>query len=130
VGMAPGTGAKEAYAALKRAKNFDSGGVFRDEIGQKLAQVAPKAAASFLAAKNFSAAKEAVALAEANGGGGSTTQSVRQNLEQQAAALVREAQSQMSSDSAGARDKLKTVQQMVDAKSPSYQKAAKLLASG
>jgi hypothetical protein len=73
---------------------------------------------------------DAVAGAAPNGGGGSTTQSVRQNLEQQAAALVREAQSLMSSDSAGARDKLKTVQQMVDAKSPSYQKAAKLLASG
>jgi hypothetical protein len=127
--MAPGTSSKDAYVQLKRARNLDQSGVFREEIGQKLASVAPKAAASFLAAKNYSAAKEAVGVAEANGGGGSTTQSVRQNLEQQAASLLREAQSQMGSDSARARDKLKTVQQMVDSKSPSYQKAAKLLAS-
>ena len=129
VGMAPGTAAKDAYAALKRAKNFDNGGVFSSEIQSKLAQVAPKAAASFVAAKNFSAAREAVAVAEANGGGNSTTQSIRQNLEQQASALVKEAQSLMSSDPAGAKEKLKLVQQMVDSKSPSYQKASKLLAS-
>jgi hypothetical protein len=35
----------------------------------------------------------------------------------------------MSSDPSGAKDKLKQVQTMVDRGSPTYQKAAKLLAS-
>jgi hypothetical protein len=130
VGMAPGTAAKEAYQALKKAKNFDSDGVFTSEITAKLGPIAAKAAASYVAAKNFPEARQAVAVAEANGGGGSTTQGIRQNLEQQASALVKEAQGMMSSDPDAARSKLKTVQQMVDSKSPSYQKASKLLSSG
>ncbi len=129
LGMAPATTAKDAYIALKKAKHFDADGVFSSEIQAKLAQVAPRAAGSFMAAKNYSEAKEAVATAEAAGGSNSTTQSVRSALEQTAGALYKEAMSELSADPSGAKAKLKQVQQMVDSKSTWYQKAAKALAS-
>ncbi len=129
LGMAPATAAKDAYAALKKARNFDPDGMFSSEIQTKLAQVAPRAAGSFMAAKNYAAAKDAVATAEAAGGSNSTTQSVRSALEQTAGALYKEAMGELSADPSGAKAKLKQVQQMVDSKSTWYQKAAKALAS-
>jgi len=130
LGMAPGTSPKEAYGALKKARNYDPDGVFSDEIKAKLAQIAPRAAAGFVAAKMYGAAKEAVATAEAAGGSNGTTQSVRSALESAAGALYKEAIGEMSSDPSGARQKLKEVQQMVDSKSTWYQKAGKALSSG
>ncbi len=127
LGMAPGTSPKEAYGALKKAKNFDPDGVFREEIQSKLAQIAPRAAAGFVAAKMYSAAKEAVATAESAGGSNGTTQSVRSALEAAAGILYKEAIGEMSADPAGAKTKLKEVQQMVDSKSTWYQKAGKAL---
>ena len=127
VAMAPGTAAKDAYPALKRAKIYDPEGVFSAEIQSKLAQVAPKAASSFMAAKNYAAAKEAVAAAEAAGGSNSTTQAVRATLETTAGTLYKEAMSELAADPAGAKAKLKQVQSMVDSKSSWYQKAGKAL---
>jgi len=128
--MAPGTSPKEAYGALKKAQNYDPERVFADEINAKLAQVAPRAAAGFVAAKMYYDAKQAVATAEAAGGSNGTTQSVRSALESAAGALYKEAIGEMSADPAGAKAKLKEVQRMVDSKSTWYQKAGKALSSG
>ena len=64
---------------------------------------------------------------ESLGGPNSTTKSVRSSLEMKAGELYQAAAKDMPSD--GAKDKLKTVMKMVDAKSQWYQKAQKLLGS-
>lgn len=127
VGMAPGTSPTEAYTALTKARNFDQQGAFKSEIEGRLGDVAAKAAASFMGKGQFADAAAAVRLAESVGGGNSTTKSVRSGLESKAADLYNSASKEMPAESA--KEKLRTVTKMVDAKSQWYQKATKLLAS-
>ncbi|MGE3763645.1 MAG: FHA domain-containing protein [Kofleriaceae bacterium] len=119
VGMAPGTQAKEAFERLKKALSLDNsaGKAFTDDISGQLAKIAPKAAVSFMGAKDYVKAREAVRVAEANGGGNDTTKEVRKALERQAGTVYKEAMAMLSSDPAGAKDKLKQIRGMVDASS-------------
>ncbi|MDX2093621.1 MAG: FHA domain-containing protein [Kofleriaceae bacterium] len=132
VGMAPGTPPKQAFDLLVKAKNFDNraGNAFTSEINSKLGDIASKAAVAFMADKDYVRAKNAVQIAESAGKGNASTQGVRSSLESAAGKLFKEAQAEMGSDEKAAREKLKQVQQMVDAKSQWHQKAGKLLSGG
>jgi len=128
VGMGPATPPVEAYTSLERALNLDRPiGVFSDEIKSKLAAVAPKAAAKFMADKNYEAAFKAVRVAETNGGGNSTTQAVRSSLIDAANELYSAAMADKDSNPSAARAKLQRIKGMVDGKTPVVVKAEKAL---
>ena len=129
IGMAQGTSAKDAWAALTSAKTYDRslGGNYTPEIDKQMGKVAPKAAVAFMIQKDYTKAKQAVVLAESSGNGNDTTQGVRVSLEQRAGDLYKEAQALQSSDTAAATQKYREIQRMVDSKSPWHQKAGKAL---
>jgi hypothetical protein len=129
VGMAPGTKPTEAYVALLHAKSYDRdlGGAYVPEIDQRLVTVAPYAAASFAASKEYELAFQAVKVSDALGSTSPTTKLVRDKLEEVAGDLVRAAQSELSSDPEGAKRKLHQVQGMVDPMHPLHARATKLL---
>ncbi|HEX5063210.1 MAG TPA: FHA domain-containing protein, partial [Kofleriaceae bacterium] len=65
-GTAPATRAVDAFESLRSAQNYDRNlsNAFDAEIQTKLAQVAPKAALSYVAAKNYPAARSAMLFAK------------------------------------------------------------------
>lgn len=128
-GMAPGTDAIVAFENLRRASNYDknAGGFYDSDIQSKLAQVAPKAAFSYYAKKNYQAARVAVIAAEQYGNAEGVS-IVRQKLESVARDLYHEAQAD-NFQSATSKDKLKQIKLIVDSKSQWYQKADKALRS-
>ena len=132
-GTAPATKSVDAYDYLVQASNYDRslGNAFNDDISTKLAQVAPKAAASYIAAKNFQSARNAILTAERYGSGDSgDVKLVRQKLESVASAIYADASKEITSNPTAAKEKLKQIKQMVDTKSPWYIKAQKLLQGG
>jgi pSer/pThr/pTyr-binding forkhead associated (FHA) protein/outer membrane biosynthesis protein TonB len=126
-GMAPGTDATVAFENLRRASNYDKnvGGFYDSDIQSKLALVAPKAAFSYYAKKNYQAARVAVISAEQYGNAEGVS-IVRQKLESVARDLYNDAQSDKF-QSSSSKDKLKQIKLIVDSKSPWYQKASKAL---
>ncbi|MDQ3367493.1 MAG: hypothetical protein M3680_18895, partial [Myxococcota bacterium] len=132
VGMGPATKPTEAYDALNRAANLDrgAGGAFSTEIQTKLAQVAPRAAVAFMAAKDFSKAFQAARAAETFGGGNPSTKSVRSALEDRAGELYATALKELDANPDAAKSKLREIKSIVDGKSPWYVKATKALAGG
>jgi pSer/pThr/pTyr-binding forkhead associated (FHA) protein len=133
LGMAPATKPVDAFDALVQANNYDSqlGGHFETDISQRLAAVAPKAALSYAAGHNYDKAHTAVLKAESVGAGGdSNVKIVKQKLESEAAALYAQAVKDYSDNPAAAKEKLRQVKSMVDAKSPTYQKANAKLSGG
>ena len=129
VGMAPGTPPKDAFAALKKAKNYDPMGVFADEVKGRMVAIAGRAAAAYMGAKNYPAARELANFAEANGAGGSTIAAIKSSLESTAGDLYKEAQAEMATDPDAAKAKLRLIQQMVDSKSPWFQKAGSAISA-
>jgi len=129
IGMAPGTKPTDAYTALVRAKTLDRdvGQAYTAEIELRLATVAARAAMSFMAAKDYESAFQAVRTADGLGTAGSSTKSVRDNLDSIAADLVRAATKEMASDPDAAKKKLRQVLGIVDGKNPLYIRASKLL---
>ncbi len=125
VGMAAGTKPVEAFERLRKAQSLDNsaGKAFSDDITSQLSKVAPKAAVAYMGAKEWTKAKQAVAVADATGGGNATTKEVKKALEREANNLYKEAMAILSSDAAGAKDKLKQIRGMVDASSPIAAKA-------
>jgi len=132
LGMGPATKPTDAFDALTRAQNLDrgAGGAFVDEIRAKLSQVAPRAAISFMAAKQYENAARAVRTAESLGAANSSTKAVRDGLESQAGALYASAMKELGSNPDAAKAKLRQVKAMVDAKSPWAAKAQKALNGG
>nr|MBA3820884.1 hypothetical protein [Deltaproteobacteria bacterium] len=130
VGMGPATKPTEAYDALNRAANLDrgAGGAFSTEIQAKLAQVAPRAAVAFMAAKDFSKAFQAARAAETYGGANPSTKSVRSALEDRAGELYATAIKELDANPDAAKSKLREIKSIVDGKSPWYAKASKALA--
>jgi hypothetical protein len=115
VGMGPATPPAEAYDSLVRAQNLDRPiGVFSEDIKGKLATVAPKAAAKYMANKEYELAFKAVRVAEANGGSNTTTSSVREALQNAANDLYAAAMEEKSSNPQAARAKLSRIRGMVD----------------
>jgi pSer/pThr/pTyr-binding forkhead associated (FHA) protein len=132
-GMAPATKATEAFDNLVQANNFDSqlGGHFEGDITDRLKVVAPKAAMSFVAAKNYDKAHTAVQRAEQLGAGGDqNVKLVKQKLESEASAIYAQAIKDFDSNPSAAKEKLRQVKSMLDSKSPTFQKATTKLLGG
>jgi hypothetical protein len=129
VGMAPGTRPVDAYQALLRANDYDRevGGAYAQELRDKLVAIAPRAATSYMAAKSFEQAFQAVRKAEELGSRTDDLKIVRQNLEDKARELLRAARSELASDPDAAKQKLRQIQGIVDRQNPLWQQAAKLL---
>jgi len=129
VGMAPGTKPSDAFGALRRAISFDRdvGSTYIGELQERLGSVAPRAAASFMAAKELESAFQAVRQSESLGTKSTSNQTVRGMLETTAADLLRSAQSELKTDPEAAKKKLNQILGIVDAKHPLYVKAQKLL---
>lgn len=129
VGMAPGTRPTDAYQALLRASDYDRevGGAYAQELRDKLVAIAPRAATSYMAAKSFEQAFQAVRKAEELGSRTDDLKIVRQNLEDKAKELLRAARSELAADPEAAKQKLRQIQGMVERQNPLWQQAAKLL---
>jgi hypothetical protein len=129
VGMAPGTKPIDAYQALLRANDYDRevGGSYAQELRDKLVAIAPRAATSYMAAKSFEQAFQAVRKAEELGSRTDDLKIVRQNLEDKAKELLRAARSELASDPEAAKQKLRQIQGMVERQNPLWQQAARLL---
>jgi hypothetical protein len=130
-GMSPGAKANEAFPQLRTAVNFDAGigGSYTGEIRQRLGEVAPAAAVFFFTHKSYKDALAAVQTAESLNASNSTTQTVRGKLESEANRLYNEANSEAQTNTPDAKEKLIRIKDMLEAKSSTYQKASKLLAS-
>jgi hypothetical protein len=129
VGMAPGTKPIEAFQALRRANAYDRevGGAYSVELHDKLLAIAPRAATSYMAAKSYEQAFQAVREAEGLGSHTDDLKIVRSNLEDKAKELLRAARSELASDPEAAKQKLHQIQSMVDRSNQVWQQAAKLL---
>jgi pSer/pThr/pTyr-binding forkhead associated (FHA) protein len=116
-----------AYDALRRAANYDSnlGGFFKSDIEGKLGPAASKAANRYLANKDWQNARTAVIQAEKYGADMSTAKS---KLESVARELYQQAQD-ANFQTQNAKDQLKQITQIVDSKSPWFQKATKAIAA-
>ncbi len=120
----------DAFAAYSRALTNDrrAGGAQGSEIREKLGELAPKAAASYMAKSNYEAAKRAAdAAADFGSGSSPLIQQVRTSLEKKAGEFVATAQKLMPSQAEDAKGLLRRVLKMVSPDSPSYQKAYQLL---
>ncbi|HEX7702907.1 MAG TPA: hypothetical protein VF403_19350, partial [Kofleriaceae bacterium] len=132
-GMAPATKATEAFDNLVQANNFDSqlGGHWESDITTRLQTVAPKAAMSFVATKNYDKAHTAVQKAEQLGAGSDqNVKLVKQKLESEAAAIYAQAVKDFDSNPSAAKEKFRQVKSMLDSKSPTFQKATTKLLGG
>ncbi|HEY0191772.1 MAG TPA: hypothetical protein VGC42_11675, partial [Kofleriaceae bacterium] len=129
VGMAPGTKATEAYAAIGRALNLDhdAGSAFVSELEERQSTVAIRAAGSFLASHEYEAASGALRTAEGLGSSSPSIKPMHDQLNTAASTLISEAQAALDDQPAEAKKKLRTVLSIVDAKSPLRAKAQKLL---
>jgi len=129
VGMAPGTRPIEAYQNLLRALDYDGevGKAYAQEIRDRLAALAPRAATSFMASKSFEQAFQAVRKAEEFGSRSDDLKIVRQALEERAKELLRTARTELASDPDDAKQKLRQVQGMVERQNTLWQQASKLL---
>ena len=130
-GMAAGSSATDAFEKLKRAQQTDKnlGNAFDGEIQGKLQQVAPKAAATYMASKRYADARTALAYAKQFG----TNESIKlveQKLDSVASELYNEAAREIDSNPTEAKEKLRQIKQIVDGKSVWSQKADKLLKGG
>ena len=124
------TRATDALTSFKKALAADKrlGGTHAPMIREKLAQVAPKAAAGFMAKGNYEAAKQAADTAVNFGAGSSpTVANVRQSLERKAGEFFATAQKLMASKPEDAKSLLRRVQKIVPPDSPWYAKAYKAL---
>jgi outer membrane biosynthesis protein TonB len=127
---ASGSKPTDALAAYRRALAADKalGGTHASMIRDKLGQVAPKAAAGFMAKGNYEAAKQAADTAVNFGAGSSPTiTQVRQSLERKAGELYASGMKQMSSAPEDAKALLRRVLKIVPLDSPWYTKAYKAL---
>jgi hypothetical protein len=129
---APAQRASVAYEALVSAQTYDRslGNAYDGEIQTKLAQVAPKAALSYVANKNYLAARNAMIFSKQFPGAAETVSLVKQKLETAASELYAEATAEMSSNPQGAKDKLKQILQITDPGSSWHKKAAQKLSGG
>jgi hypothetical protein len=130
-GTAPATKPTEAFEALRQAQTYDRnlGNAFDGEIQGKLAQVAPKAALSYMAAKNYTSARTAVITAQ-QFGASESVKIVSQKLESVAGELYNEGMRELESNPSGAKEKFRQIKSIVDSKSNWYQKAQKQLQGG
>jgi type III secretion system (T3SS) inner membrane Yop/YscD-like protein len=129
VGMAPGTKATDAFVALGRAIDFDRavGAAYVDELRERQAVMSTKAAGSYMAAKEYESAFQAVRISESLGSTSPSNKTVRTMLEALASDLLRDAQSTLASDPEGAKKKLRQILGIVETKNSLHVRAQKLL---
>jgi hypothetical protein len=128
-GMAPGAEPDEAFEALRTASTFDQnvGGEFAHEIADKLKQVVPRAAISFLAGHELEKAHTAVLAADQLGlTSNDSIKAVRSKLEQEAGNIYGAAKTAGFTTPDG-KDKLRKIKAIVDSTSQWYQKASAAL---
>ncbi len=121
--------APRALRAFRDALRLDEefgDGVHDRAIGARIAQVAPGAAAAFMARKDYAEAKKAADIAE-KFGAGERIASVRNSLERKASQLYEEAKAQAESgDSDQAAETARQILRMVPRSSELYAQASKL----
>ncbi|HEU4733287.1 MAG TPA: hypothetical protein VFT22_35590, partial [Kofleriaceae bacterium] len=129
VGMAPGTKPTDAFVALRRAISFDRdvGSAYTPELQERLAATAPRAAGSYMAAKEYESAFQAVRVSESLGSSSPSNKTIRGMLEALASDLLRAAQGELASDPESAKKKLRQILSIVEARNPLFIKAQKLL---
>src|SRR5262249_26174264 len=96
-------------------------------IQDKLVIVASRAAMLYMAAKDYEAAFQAVKQSDQLGSSSPSNKIVRDRLDSIAEDLYRGAQAERANDPAGAKQKLRQILVIVDAKNPVYARATKLL---
>ena len=122
--------ATDALGALKKALAADrrAGGAHQQVIREKMAQVAPSAAAAYMAKQNYPMAKLAADDAvNVGAGSNSTVANVRSSLERKAGEFYASAQKLMTSKPEEAKTLLRNIIKIVPADSSWYSKAYKLL---
>jgi hypothetical protein len=131
-GTAPATRATEAFEALRSAQSSDRslGNFYESEISTKLAQVAPKAALSYVANRKYVEARSAMLFAKQFPSAAETVNLVKQKLESAASDLYNEAVGEMGGNPSGAKEKLRQILQIVDPGSAWYKKAQQKLGGG
>jgi len=120
----------DALGALKKALTADRrvGGAHQQDIREKLAQVAPAAAALYMAKQNYPMAKIAADDAVNFGSGSNATvANVRQSLERKAQEFFSSAQTLMKDKPEDAKALLRQITKIVPTDSPWYGKAYKQL---
>ncbi len=120
----------DALGALKKALAADRrvGGTHQQVIREKLAQVAPAAAALYMAKQNYPMAKIAADDAVNFGSGtNATVANVRQSLERKAQELHGKATALLVSQPDEARSMMRQITKIVPTDSPWYSKAYKFL---
>jgi hypothetical protein len=129
IGLAPSTKPIDAYQALLRAIAYDRevGSAYTPELQDRLAAIAPRAATSYMAARSYEQALQAVRMAESLSSRSDNLKIVRGMLEDTAKELLRAARGELSSDPDAARQKLRQVMAMVEPRNPLYAQAQKLL---
>ncbi len=126
-GTAVGAKPTDAYTNLRSASRYDEklGGTHSSDINPRILSLAPRAAAQFVALRQYEEAFQALRDAERAGASSSTLGSVRTAVDARANELYNEAQSKRGDDPAAARSLYKKVLKLVDSGSPLYQKASK-----
>jgi hypothetical protein len=121
-----------AYESLRSAQTYDRNlaNEFDGEIQTKLAQVAPRAALSYIAQKNYPAARSTMIFLKQFPSAAETVNLVKQKLEAGAGELYAEAVAELGSNPSGAREKLKLIMTIVDSTSSWYKKATQKLSGG
>jgi hypothetical protein len=129
VGMAPGTKPTDGFVALRRAISYDRevGAAYVNEMQEKLVVIAARAAMLYMASKDYESAFQAVRASDALGSQSPSNKTVRDKLDSVAADLYRTAQSEMANDAEAAKQKLRQILNIVEAKNPLYAKASRLL---
>ena len=128
-GTAPAVKPVVAFAALQQASNLDAnvGNAHQDEINGKRAAIAPKAAVAFAAVGDWGNARTAYLVAQRAGSSDPNLAIVKQKLEAAANELYAAANKEAASNPGPAKEKLKQIRALVDAKSPIAVKAQALL---
>ena len=129
---ASGARSTEALAALKKAIAADRrvGGEHQQFFRGKIGEVAPKAAASYMAKQTYELAKSAADDAVNVGAGGSTMiEGVRRSLESRAGEFYGTALKLQKSKPEDAKSLARRITKMVPSSSPWYGKALKLLST-
>jgi hypothetical protein len=129
-GTAPAASSLEQFEKLRQAENYDSslGSVFNGDIDNRLQQVSPKAAVSYMAKGLYPQALAAIEKAESLGSSDGNIKIVRSALDGKASDLYNDAKAQADSNSGAAKDKLRKMLSMIDSKSTYYLRGKQLLA--
>jgi hypothetical protein len=120
----------ETYAAYGRALAADRrvGGEHGATIRERLGQLAPKAAASYMAKSNYEAAKHAAdTAADFGSGSNATVVQVRQSLERKAGEFYATGTKLLKGQPEDAKALFRRILKMVAPDSPTYQKAYQAL---